>query len=302
MSGATDSGATGRLADRCVAITGAGRGIGRAYALAMAGEGAAVVVNDLGSDVTGQGAGPETADAVVEEIRATGGRGIANHADVSKAAQARTIVDDALSEFGRLDGLVNNAAIEFRGSIEEHSAETFERVLSVNVTGSLNCTRAAIPVMRERGGGTILNTTSGGFWDGTADCSAYSASKAAVFSLTLSQHTELARFGIRSNCIAPNATRTRMVDTWIAQLSKESEKAEEEIMMQWGIQKAENLAPLAVFLCSDAAREISGYVLEVWQDRISVIERPQRGSSIARADDEWTFDELATGLTELFAS
>jgi NAD(P)-dependent dehydrogenase (short-subunit alcohol dehydrogenase family) len=287
------------LARKVVAITGAGRGIGRSYALAMAREGACVVVNDLGTDLQGSGQAAAPSDDVVEEIRAAGGQAIANYADVSLEAGARSIVEAATGAYGRLDALVNNAAIEFRGTLEEHSADVFARVMGVNVTGSFNCAKAAIPVMLEQGAGAIINTTSGACWEGTEGVAAYSASKAGVFSLTLTQHSELGKRGISCNCIAPNATRTRMVDSWIAQLSERGQQPEEEIMAEWGIQSAENLAPLAVFLCSDAGRSVSGNVLEVWGDRIVRIAPPGRGASLARDGTEWDFEALAAGLPRL---
>ncbi len=288
-----------RLAGRVVAITGAGRGIGRGYALAMAREGASVVVNDLGTDLEGGDRSEGPAGDVVDEILAAGGRAVANRADVSSEDGARSIVADACREFGRLDAMVNNAAIEFRGTLEKHSAQAFDRVLSVNVTGSFNCMRAAIPQMLEQGTGMIINTTSGAFWEGTEAVAAYSASKAGAFSLTLSGHSELASRGISCNCIAPGATRTRMVDAWISQLAANSDQPEEEIMSEWGIQTAENLAPLAVFLCSEAGRGISGNVFEVWGDRILRVAAPSRGESIAREGDTWTFETLAENLPGL---
>jgi NAD(P)-dependent dehydrogenase (short-subunit alcohol dehydrogenase family) len=295
--GAGDEG--GRLAGKVVAITGAGRGIGRAHALAMAREGACVVVNDLGTDLEGRSESEGPAAEVVDEIESLGGRAVANFADVSIEDDARSIVEDARREYGRLDGLVNNAAVEFRGTLEEHTAQTFERVLAVNVTGSFNCMKAAMSLMLEQGEGAILNTTSGAFWEGTEAVAAYSASKAGAFSLTLSGHSELAGRGVSINCISPGATRTRMVDSWLAQLSRESDRSEQEIMLEWGIQTADNLAPLAVFLCSDAGREISGHVFEVWGDRIVLVSRPSRGDSIPREGDAWTFDGLADRLPRL---
>jgi NAD(P)-dependent dehydrogenase (short-subunit alcohol dehydrogenase family) len=288
-----------RLAGKVVAITGAGRGIGRGYAIAMAREGACVVVNDLGTDLAGGAQSRAPAGEVVSTILAEGGQAIANYADISSEDGAQSIVDDARREYGRLDALVNNAAVEFRGKLEEHSAEIFARVLAVNVTGSFNCTKAAIPLMLEQRAGAIVNTTSGAFWEGTDGVAAYGASKAGAFSLTLSQHTELAHRGISSNCIAPGATRTRMVDAWISQLSAENDQPEEQILAEWGIQTADNLAPLAVFLCSDAGREISGFVFEVAGDRIQLVSRPSRGESITREGTEWTFETVADRLPGL---
>jgi len=286
----------GRLGEKVVVITGAGRGIGRAYAHAMAAEGARVVVNDLGVSVTGRGPSAESAEAVASEIRAAGGEAVANADDVSELAGARGLVAAAVAHFGGLDALVNNAAIDYRASLEAHDAGAWDRVMAVNARGPLLCVQQAVAAMRERGGGAILNTTSGSFWEGTEGVAAYSASKAAVFALTLTQHQELHAAGIRSNCIAPNATRTRMLESWLEDLARESSRSEADVMAEYGIQAPENLAPLAVFLCSDAAREISGRIFEVQGDRIHEILPPQRAACLERDGERWDLDALARVL------
>jgi NAD(P)-dependent dehydrogenase (short-subunit alcohol dehydrogenase family) len=289
-----------RLEGKRIIVTGAARGIGRAYALAMAGEGARVVVNDIGGDVLGAGE-PEvsSAAAVVSEIEASGCEALADSHDIADPQGATALVACAREAFGGLDALVNNAAIDFRGSIEEHEPADWDRLMGVNARGTFNCVRSAIPLFKAHGKGVILNTTSGAFWEGTEGVAAYAASKAAVFALTLTQHTELAPLGIRSNCIAPNATRTRMVDSWLDHLSKTTDRAEAEVALEYGIQPPENLAPLAIALCSDALAGISGRVFEVWSDRISLIEPPMRGSGIEREGDAWRVDSLIARLPEL---
>lgn len=278
------------LCGKRIAITGAGRGIGRAYALGMARHGARVLVNDVARDA---------AQAVVSEILASGGEALLDCHDVSDPGAARALVADAVAGLGGLDGLVNNAAIDFRGRVEEHRAADWDRVMAVNARGSFNCAREAIPIFRSQGGGVILNTTSGAFWEGTEGVVAYAASKATAYSLTLTLHSELAHEGIRSNCIAPNATRTRMVDGWIAHLSQQTERAAEAIVAEYGIQSPENLAPLAIVLCSDAAHEVSGRVFEVWGDRIHVIGRPERSAGLKRGGDAWEVGDLAARLPGL---
>ena len=286
----------GRLQEKVVVVTGAGRGIGRAYARAMAAEGARVVVNDLGVEVTGSEPRADTAEVVVSEIRAAGGIAAASAHDVSEPEGAAGLMEAALSNFGRIDALVNNAAIEYRASLEEHGGEDWDRVMAVNARGPLLCVQGVVPPMRAQGGGVILNTTSGAFWEGTEGVAAYSASKAAVFALTLTQHNELHAAGIRSNCISPNATRTRILETWLEQLARESQRSEAEVMEEYGIQSPENLATLAVFLCSDAARGISGRIFEVQGDRIHEILPPQRGISVEREGEAWAPAALARAL------
>jgi NAD(P)-dependent dehydrogenase (short-subunit alcohol dehydrogenase family) len=235
----------------------------------------------------------------VQEIASLGGRAIASHADIADPAGARSIIDTAREAYGRIDALVNNAAVEFRGSLSEHSSEVFERILAVNVRGTFNCLHAALPPMMEQGSGVILNTTSGSCWEGTEGVAAYSASKAAVIGLMLTQHTELARHGIASNCIAPSATRTRMLDSWLSQLAADSGRSEDDVMREYGIQGSANLAPLAVFLCSDTGRTISGQIFEIAGDRIVRVSPPTRGESISRDADAWSFDEIAQKLPGL---
>ena len=114
-----------------------------------------------------------------------------------------------------------------------------------------------------------------------------------------SLNSEFSRYGISSNCIAPNVTRTRMLDTWIEQLSATSDHAEEEILAEWGVQQPANLAPLAIVLCSDEGRSISGRIFEIWNDKIYVMRPPSRGEHIERSGDEWEFDSLAKALPAL---
>jgi NAD(P)-dependent dehydrogenase (short-subunit alcohol dehydrogenase family) len=265
----------------------------------MAREGAQLVLNDLGTDLEGRGTSAEPANEVAAEIVALGGQAIANRSDVSMESGALSIVADARESYGRLDALVNNAAVEFRGPIDAHSSAVFERVLAVNVRGSFNCAHAALPLMREQGSGVILHTTSGSCWEGTEGVLAYSASKAAVISMMLTQHTELSRYGIASNCISPNATRTRMLDAWLRQRAHESDQAEADVIREYGIQSTDNLAPLAVFLCSKEGSRISGRTFEVAGDRIVRVEPPTRGASIERTSERWSFDEIAARLPEL---
>jgi len=282
-----------------VLITGAGRGIGRAYARAMAAEGACVVVNDLGVDLAGDDSGDSPAGAVAQEIRSAGGTAIASEADVSDFEQAGALIESAVAEFGGLDALVNNAAIEFRGEVIEHGPADWDRVMSVNARGSFNCARQAAPVMREQGHGAIVNTTSGAFWEGTEGVAAYAASKAAVFSLTLTLHSELAPMGITSNAIAPNATRTRMVEAWIAQRVASGRGSEDEVAAEFGIQDPDNLAALAIALCSGDLSDVSGHVFEVWGARIHVIEPPARGAGLERGGEEWSVQTLLDELPKL---
>ncbi|NRA00659.1 MAG: SDR family oxidoreductase, partial [Myxococcales bacterium] len=180
-----------------------------------------------------------------------------------------------------------------------HSPADWERVMAVNARGTFNCAHCAVPILREQGRGAIVNTTSGAFWEGTENVAAYAASKAAVFALTLTLHSELERFGVTSNAIAPNATRTRMVESWIEQLVESGSGSEAEVVAEYGIQSPENLAPLAITLCADAGRGISGHVFEVWGDRIHVVSPPTRGAGLEREGKTWSLASLAESLPKL---
>jgi NAD(P)-dependent dehydrogenase (short-subunit alcohol dehydrogenase family) len=265
----------------------------------MAAEGARVVVNDLGVNAGGQGRDVSPADAVVREILDAGGAALANHADVADFDAARRLVDAAVGEFGGLDALVNNAAIDLRANIDGHSVADWDRVMAINARGTFNCARHALPVMREGGRGAILNTTSGAFWEGTPGVAAYAASKAAVFALTLTLHNELVGSGVTANCISPHATHTRMMAGWLAELSGTGESSREDALALYGLQEPENLAPLAILLCSEAGRNLSGHVFEIWGDRLHVVAPPRRGPSLRRSGETWSIDSLAEALPGL---
>lgn len=196
--------------DRVVIVTGAGRGIGREYALRFAERGAAVVVNDLGTSLLGEGETThEPADEVVGEIRRRGGRAVASHDSVSTADSAERVVGLALSEFGRLDTLVNNAGILHMLPFEEMTAAGLQRHLDVHVMGTAMMCKAAWPHMVERHYGRIVTTVSGGMF-GLPQLTEYGPAKGGVFAFTRSLALEAEPHGIRVNAIAPQAA-TRML-------------------------------------------------------------------------------------------
>jgi NAD(P)-dependent dehydrogenase (short-subunit alcohol dehydrogenase family) len=195
--------------DRRVAIvTGAGRGIGRAYALLLAERGARVVVNDLGGSMEGDGYDEGPAATVVTEIRAAGGTAVADGHDVADRRGAQTLVDTALERYGRIDIVVNNAGIVRWAGLPEVDAADLERHLSVHVFGSFHTTRAAWPHLTDQGYGRIVLTTSTGML-GLPTNTAYATAKAAVVGLMRSAALAGAGHGIKVNCIAP-AAFTRM--------------------------------------------------------------------------------------------
>jgi NAD(P)-dependent dehydrogenase (short-subunit alcohol dehydrogenase family) len=193
---------------RVAVVTGAGRGIGRAYALLLAGRGARVVVNDLGGSMQGKGEDAAVASTVAAEIGAAGGSAIADENDVASAAGARALVNSAVENFGRLDVLINNAGIIRWAGFPEVDQDNLERHLAVHVLGSFNTTRAAWPHMVDQEYGRIVMTTSSGIF-GLPKNLSYATAKAGVIGLTRSLATTSEALGIKVNLIAP-AAFTRM--------------------------------------------------------------------------------------------
>ena len=194
---------------RVAVVTGAGRGIGRAYALLLAERGASVVVNDLGGTMEGDGSDDRPAATVTAEIIDAGGSAIADTSDVSTVAGGQSLVDAAVDGFGRIDIVVNNAGIIRFGSLPEVDADNLESHLAVHVRGSFNTTRAAWPHLVDQGYGRIVMTTSTGMF-GRPDNLGYATAKAGVVGMTRSLTAAGAAHGIKVNLIAPSAS-TRMV-------------------------------------------------------------------------------------------
>jgi NAD(P)-dependent dehydrogenase (short-subunit alcohol dehydrogenase family) len=247
--------------DRVVIVTGAGRGLGRAHALAFAAAGAKVVVNDYGDTLRGDGtasAGP--ADDVVAEIRAAGGQAVAHYGDVAEWSHGADLVRTAIEAFGDLHVVVNNAGIVRDRMFVSSEAEEWEAVLRVHVMGHVCTTRHATDHWRKqvKAGvkvqARILNTTSGAGLQGSVGQSAYSAAKGAIASLTLVQAAELARYGVTTNAIAP-AARTRMTETVFAEMMARPDQG-------FDAMDPANVSPLLVWLGSVESEGVSGRVFE----------------------------------------
>ena len=267
-------------------VTGAGRGLGRAYALALAAEGARVLVNDAGCDTTGAGRDPRVAAAVVDEIRAAGGVAVASSEAVGMRSAGEALVGHALAAFGRLDALVNNAGVSVSRPLDELSDEDWERMLAINLTGTFACTRAAFAAMRRAGGGgRIVNTTSGAALDraypGTA---AYAAAKGGVASLTRVVAAEGRPLGITCNAIAPLA-RTRLSAAFLA---GDTGAALEPSVV----------SPLVVYLASPVSGAVSGEIFRVRHGRIAVAHVAD-DDGVAPPEDGWTAAEIARRIGEI---
>jgi len=198
------------LAGKVAVVTGSGRGVGRGIALALAREGANVVINDVGCAMDGRGTEEDPAAQVVNEIKALGRDAISNYDSVADFDAAERIIRAAVDSFGRIDILVNNAGIVRDRSIAKMSEEDFDAVVAVHLKGSFNCGRHAIPLMRDQGYGRIINITSSAGLRGNFGQSNYGAAKAGIMGLTLVWAVELGKYGITSNAMAPSGW-TRMV-------------------------------------------------------------------------------------------
>ncbi|MEW2575642.1 SDR family NAD(P)-dependent oxidoreductase [Streptomyces syringium] len=269
------------LAGKVVAVTGAGRGIGRAVALACAVEGAKVVVNDYGVSVDGGEPTSTVAAAVAEEIKKAGGEATALADDVSTMAGGQRIVDTALARYGRLDGVVCVAGILRERMLFNMTEEEWDPVIATHLKGTFTVFRAASALMRRQGSGTLIGFTSGNH-QGSVSQANYSAAKGGVISLVRSAALGLHKYGVTANCVAPVA-RTRMSANVPMELTE--------------IGEPEDVAPLVVYLLSERAREegISGQVYTVAGPKIAVWAQP-RELRAAHAEGGWTPQRIADVL------
>jgi NAD(P)-dependent dehydrogenase (short-subunit alcohol dehydrogenase family) len=277
-------------------VTGAGRGIGRSHALALANAGAKVVVNDLGAGVAGEGSDLGPAEQVVEEIRAAGGEASTNGENVADFAGAERLVQQAIEEFGRLDILVNNAGILRDRMIVNMTEDEWDAVIAVHLKGHFGPTRHAAAYWRERAkaGETlrarVINTSSPSGVFGNVGQANYGAAKAAIAGFTLIAAQELQRYGVTVNCIAPNA-RTRMTEETFGDLPPPED----------GFDPLDpaNMAPLVVALAADDAQDITGQCFFVWGGSINVL-RPWDAGELFAADGRWDANELLSQLRDRF--
>ena len=239
------------LAGRTALVTGGSRGIGKACCEMLARAGARVIVNYRVER--------PWAELLVQRIGEAGGQAWAVGADVALAEEANMLVDETVDRFGRLDVLVNNAGIWKGGAIEEISDGEWHEMLGINLTGTFNVIRAAVPYMKSSGGGRIINVSSTAGQRGEALHAHYAATKGAVISLTKSLAVELARDGILTNCVAPGWVETDMTEEAL-----EQDRASIVSAIPLGrVARPEEIAGAVLFLASDLATFVNGEILNV---------------------------------------
>lgn len=287
---------SGMVEGKVAVVTGSGRGIGRGVALALAAEGAKLVVNDYGVDV--HGAAPVTGPAfdVVKEIQQAGGEAVANSDSVSTWDGAANIIETAIKSFGRIDILVTCAGILRDRMIFNMTEEDFDSVIAVHLKGTFNCLRHAAPLMREQKSGRIVTFTSGSGLFGNPGQSNYGAAKAAISGLTKVAARDLGKYGITVNSISPvAATRMTLTDEFLKAREIRKQQGivrEEKALAQLEDLKPEDIAPIVVFLASDGAAKVNGQFFLCAGGSISLVSQPRAVKTIFKDDGAWTLDEL----------
>jgi NAD(P)-dependent dehydrogenase (short-subunit alcohol dehydrogenase family) len=275
------------LEGKVVLVTGAGGGIGRDFALAMAAAGAKVLVNDLGTSVKGEGSSSTPADQVVAQIRAKGGTAVANGDSVADWTGANRIVQAALDSFGRIDVVVNNAGILRDRFFFNMSVEEWRAVIDVHLNGSFYVSRAAAAHFKSQESGAYVHMTSTSGLVGNLGQANYSAAKLGIVGLSKSIALDMQRYHVRSNCIAPFAW-SRMIGSIPTETAEQQARVEKLKSMETA-----KIAPLAVYLASDAAREVSGQIFGVRANEIFLFSQNRPLRSVHR-DGGWTPETVAS--------
>ena len=271
----------GLLDERAVVITGSGRGLGRAYAIAVAREGASVVVNDI--DV-------EEAENVVTEIEAEGGNAVASGASVAGWESAGELIQTCVDRFGKIDGLVNNAVIyNYYGMPWDEQGDTIKTQIDVNVTGALYCAAHALRHMVAQRSGSLINIASRGIM-GQSGMAVYSTSKGALASATYSQAVDAMAYNVRVNAICPSgATRAYDIAGDFANYAK----------VHAG--PPEGVAPAIVYLLSDLSHDVTGQLVVMMNGKLSLMRRPEVLDKYEERD-EWTAQEIGAVIDDRYRS
>jgi NAD(P)-dependent dehydrogenase (short-subunit alcohol dehydrogenase family) len=270
------------LDGKSIAVTGSGRGIGRAVALACAEAGANVTVADYGVGMAGEDPTSEIADAVAKEIADAGGTALAIADDVSTMEGGARVVQAAIDAWGSIDGVVTCHGILRERMLFNMAEDEWDDVVRVHLKGTFSIFRAASAVMRKQGSGSLIAFTSGAFQGSVAQAN-YSSAKGGIVSLVRSAALGLYKYGVRANAIAPVA-RTRMSENVPAGLAE--------------IGEAEDVAPMIVFLLSDEAKDVTGQIYTAVGSRVAVWNQPAEVRSMT-TDGRWTPEEIAERIDEI---
>ena len=270
------------LDGRVAVVTGSGNGIGRAEAIKMAGYGAKVVINDIGTSYDGIGQSHEAADRVVEEIVSAGNIAVPNYDSVTTEQGAESLIQTAIDKFGRIDILVNNAGVvRDPKNISEVPMEDWEIVLKTHLFGTFYTTRCACKYMKKQGYGRMVNTSShvGLGWAGFT---AYSAAKEGIAGLTRTVARDMAEFGVTCNAIRPIAA-------W---------RGTKESIPRVAVNKPEDVACLVAYLVSEMADHISGCIFEVWRGHVGIFQEPPAVLHVVQKQGSWTTEELMEAVPQ----
>jgi NAD(P)-dependent dehydrogenase (short-subunit alcohol dehydrogenase family) len=268
------------LEGKIAVVTGAGNGIGRADAIALAKQGAKVVVNDLGTAYDGKGTSLGPADATVKEIKSAGGIAVPNYDTVSTEKGAMNIIQTAIDNYGRIDVLINNAGlVKPMNNIADIDPEDWEMIMKTHLYGTFYCTKHAAAHMRKQRYGRIINTSShvGLGWKGFVS---YAAAKEGLVGFTRVVARDLAEFGVTCNAIRPIAA-------W---------RGAQDINPKVEVNRPEDIAALAVYLVSEAADHINGCIFEVWKGHVGIFTEPPPVQEIINKEGYWTTEELAEAI------
>jgi len=277
---------SGMLTGKVAVVTGAGGGIGREIALAMGAAGAKVVVNDIGAALSGEGKTAGPAQKVADEIKAAGGTAVPNTDSVATRASANGIIETAISHFGRIDIVVNNAGNLRDRVFHKMSDEEWSQVIDVHLNGTFFVSRAAANHFREQESGAFVHMTSTSGLIGNFGQANYSAAKLGIAALSKSIALDMNRYNVRSNCIAPFA--------WSRMTSSIPANTDEEKARVLKLQKMEasKVAPMAVFLASDSAKDVNGQIFAVRANEIMLFSQPRPVRSVHMSTG-WTPEAIA---------
>ena len=281
--------------DKVIVVTGSGNGIGREFALALAAQGAKVVVNDIGTSVTGEGKDAGPAQQVEDEIKKAGGQAVANTDSVAEWDSANRIIKTAVDTYGRIDGVINNAGILRDRFFFNMSPEEWKAVIDVHLNGSFYVSRAAAPYFKSQSSGAYIHMTSTSGILGNTGQANYAAAKTGMVGLSKIIALDMMKYNVRSNCIAPFA--------WSRMTSSVPQETPEQKLRVERFKRMEvaKIAPLAVFLMSDQASYVNAQIFGVRANELYLFSQ-NRIIRTAHNSEGWTPESIADTAMPAFKS